>query len=171
VETTEGVRSAVHQVSLTYHNGVLSRIAAGGFNTSFTGEAIAVDLGARGVLFVLLRPDSLRNDSGPAWGTAIWSYPEHLKGVYLPATLDAINRHTGPADVPFNLLPLLVRFRDLSDPRSVERVDPEHLDATFGPGVRLTRATVEITSDPITTGMDFTHPERTVNQFAFKEGT
>ena len=50
-------------------------------------------------------------------------------------------------------LPLLVRFRDINDPKTVERVDPNDLAASFGPGVYLKRATVEITRDPVTTGI------------------
>ena len=33
-------------------------------------------------------------------------------------------------------------------------VDPEHMDKTFGPGVMITRASLEITKDPITTGIE-----------------
>jgi hypothetical protein len=40
-------------------------------------------------------------------------------------------------------LPLLVRFRDISDPKTVEKVDPANLAASFGAGVKLTRATIE----------------------------
>ena len=51
-------------------------------------------------------------------------------------------------------LPLLVRFRDINDPRTVERVDANDLAASFGPGVYLKRATIEITRDPVTTGIE-----------------
>lgn len=48
--------------------------------------------------------------------------------------------------MPLTSLPLLVRFRDLNDPLTVEKVDPLNLEASFGPGVKLTRATMEIVS-------------------------
>jgi hypothetical protein len=51
-------------------------------------------------------------------------------------------------------LPLLVRFRDINDAKTVERVKPGDLGASFGPGVYLKRATVEITKDPVTTGIE-----------------
>ncbi len=41
---------------------------------------------------------------------------------------------------------MMVRFRDLNDPKSVEKVDPEAI------GVR--RITVETTSDDVTTGIE-----------------
>ena len=50
--------------------------------------------------------------------------------------------------------PMLVTFGDLSDPTSVANVDPEHLAATFGEGVRLKRITVELTDDAVTTAIE-----------------
>lgn len=50
--------------------------------------------------------------------------------------------------------PMLVTFTDLSDPTSVAEVDPDDLAATFGKGVRLKRITVQITDDPVTTGIE-----------------
>jgi hypothetical protein len=51
-------------------------------------------------------------------------------------------------------LPLLVRFRDIDDPKTVERVEPGDLAASFGPGVYLERATIEITKDSISKGIE-----------------
>jgi hypothetical protein len=48
---------------------------------------------------------------------------------------------------------MLVRFRDLADPTSVERVEADNLAASFGPGVRLKRITVQTTRDAVTTGI------------------
>ncbi|MCA9468988.1 MAG: hypothetical protein KC643_26590, partial [Nitrospira sp.] len=41
---------------------------------------------------------------------------------------------------------------DLTDPKTVQKVDPENLAATFGPGVELKRITLEITDEPVTEG-------------------
>lgn len=38
-----------------------------------------------------------------------------------------------------------MRFRNPSDYRTLERVDPDNLSATFGIGVRLQKVTVQIT--------------------------
>jgi hypothetical protein len=48
---------------------------------------------------------------------------------------------------------MLVRFGDLRDPRSVEKVDPGNLAASFGPGFALRRITVQLTEDDVTTGI------------------
>jgi hypothetical protein len=36
----------------------------------------------------------------------------------------------------------------------VQRVDPANLAASFGPGIRLKRITVEVTDDDVTTGIE-----------------
>ena len=45
--------------------------------------------------------------------------------------------------------PMLVTFRDINDPRSVRKVDPDNLAATFGPGFRLGEITSEIIDEPV----------------------
>jgi hypothetical protein len=50
--------------------------------------------------------------------------------------------------------PVLVRFRDINDPRTLERVDPEGLSTSFGTGVRLARVTLQLTDDHVTTGIE-----------------
>ncbi len=74
---------------------------------------------------------------------------------------------TGTKALSFAELPILVRFRDINDPTSVERVDPDNLAASFGPGVTLVNASIEIVSSgfwpfralglsgtPVTTGIE-----------------
>ena len=58
--------------------------------------------------------------------------------------LSEISRLTGKVDLPLTSLPLLVRFRDLNDPMSVERVDPLDIAKSFGAGTKLVSATLEI---------------------------
>ena len=48
----------------------------------------------------------------------------------------------------------LVRFGDIKNPETVERVDRNDLAKSFGPGVSSKRATIEITDDPVTTGIE-----------------
>jgi hypothetical protein len=168
------------------------------------GEAFAVDLGERGTMFVLLSQDRVRAvwpwsqkhasaEAGRAalneyYGDGFQNLPPDRTGLH---TLQAfIREHAAIVDIALASLPMLVRFRDINDPTTVERVDPEHLDASFGPGVRLVRATVQITDEPVTTGIeklipwfrtqaghlsgqlfeDPDHPERNLTLGAFVEG-
>jgi len=49
--------------------------------------------------------------------------------------------------------PLLVRFRDIADPASVEEIDPANLAANFGPGISLKLITITVTDDAVTSGI------------------
>jgi len=128
------------------------------------GEAAVVDLRSRGILFALLNNDAVRPASA-AGGAIAWVAFQNLdrqarvdangdSTKSLAYFIDAMNRGKPKADVSIEALPLLVRFRDPNDPRTVERVDPNHLAQSLGPGATLARATVEITDDPLTTGIE-----------------
>jgi hypothetical protein len=129
----------------------------GGFGAIVKGEAVALDLGDRGTAFALLhgrKPHVAEDDSFPSY--VIFKAFENV----LPKTADGImqmrtlKQRKPKAEIPFQLLPLLVRFRDIDNPTSVEQVDPNNLSASFGHGVSLRRATIEITDDPVTTGIE-----------------
>jgi hypothetical protein len=139
---------------------------APGIETS-RGEAVVLDLGPRGTLFALLKADT---DSRSAPETIVlraFNFP----GGALPEPIDEglrqLQRLSGKRELPLTSLPLLVRFRDLNDPKTVERVDPLYLGKSFGGGAKLIRATLEIvpagiwpfnsygiTGEPITTGIE-----------------
>lgn len=53
-----------------------------------------------------------------------------------------------------------VAFRDISDLKSVEQVGPDNLAATFGPGVSLRRAKIEIVDEPVTRAIEKKLPWR-----------
>jgi hypothetical protein len=130
------------------------------WNVGVHGEAVVVDLGSRGLLFGLLT-GAARYDSGngkrfypsdPYW--IIMNFGVAERGGITPHSLDVLATRRDTIELPFSALPMLVRFRDVSDPMSVVQVEPRQLDASFGPGVRLVRATLAITNDPVTTGIE-----------------
>lgn len=129
------------------------------YSSSFRGEAVAVDMGSRGTLFLTLT-------------SSVRMFPENVfRRTGLFASLpkeeqsDRISLLNFLADqpgakaalecaAPYNgECPYFVRFRDISDPMSVEEVDPKNLAASFGPGVHLRRVSIEITDDDITKGI------------------
>lgn len=119
------------------------------YGSSARGEAVVVDFGDKGLLFALLKGDDMHSDASwivrTAFGIERGSPPN--------AELRELRALTGTTELQFSKLPMLVRFRDISDPKSVERVDPNNLAASFGRSVKLLSATIEITSDPVTTGI------------------
>jgi hypothetical protein len=131
------------------------------------GEAVVVDLGARGALFALLRAgDDIR--SAPE--TIILRAFDYPGGIFQGPPDEALrhfDRLSGKRELSLTSLPMLVRFRDLNDPKTVEQVDPLNIARNFGAGTKLVRATLEIVSagiwpfnrygmsgEPITTGIE-----------------
>ncbi len=134
---------------------------------SFKGEAVVLDLGSRGALFALLKEDT-DSRSGPEW---IVLRAFNFPGGSLPRPVEEgvkqVQRLSGKRELPLTSLPLLVRFRDLNDPKTAEGVDPLNVTKSFGAGAKLVRATLEIvpagiwplnslgiTGEPITRGVD-----------------
>ena len=62
-------------------------------------------------------------------------------------------RQQVPVPVADSALPDLVTFGDVTDPNSVMRVDPLNLEASFGAGVHWLSITIEVTNEPLTTGL------------------
>ena len=173
VETPEGLKtgSSVIEVN-TSVAGRNSIPVPGTVSHRVRGEAVTVDLGARGVLFALLRSDDNfdwaknvvyrvaskvprvrdaegRLDSDGDFEAQFAAMLEHREPIELPRTFP--NRgHL--KDQPAR--PMLVRLADIADPSTVQRVDPDDLAAGFGPGVKLRRITVQLTDDLVTTGIE-----------------
>lgn len=152
VQTPEGIRSgsSVIEVKLAEtgsHSWVTPE--ASGVRGHARGEAVAVELPGAKVLFALLRTE--RTSDGAVWfpfrAIKTPKFEGEYSGVRRARYMER-NKLAGallPRDYP-----MLVTFRDPTDPQTVERVDPDDLAATFGPGVTLRRITVQMTDDPVT---------------------
>lgn len=155
IETPEGEKSgsSVAKYIIDPNNGILAGLSPG-IHLGFRGEATMVDLGRRGILFCVTTSDSERNPNHPRNGSlaqsdfilALFTRPSQEDR--LPSYLDDLLRRHPKIQIPNVHLPLLVRFRDLTDPSSVERVNPDDLSASFGPGVRISRSEFEILPPP-----------------------
>jgi hypothetical protein len=132
----------------------------------YRGEAVALDLGSRGTLFALLTAGRDER-SGPEW---IVLRAFDFDGGSLPRPVELgveqVARLSGKRELSLDSLPKLVRFRDPSDLRTVEQVNPFNIGERFGAGTKLVRATLDIvatstpfsfsgmTGEPITTGIE-----------------
>lgn len=179
VDTPEGLKtgSSVIEVS-TAVTGKYSIPNPGKVEHRIRGEAVTVDLGKRGVMFALLRSEysvdwangvlmsvtkPVSRDEKKAAGLDSDHDPSFDIG--MQRTLALTGRHESPRYVD-NVLtradvrnkggklpsyyPMMVRFADLADPKSVEKVDSDDLAKSFGAGVKLRRITVERTDDRVT---------------------
>ena len=161
-ETPEGMKTGSSIVELDWGDqSAMSGFTQGvNWAVSAKGEAVTIDLGSHGLLFALLTADGTRKESvGEPRFVPVTFFRDYFPTGIEKASegirqLDALVRAHPKADIPLDTLPMLVRFGDLADPKSVARVDPNDLAASFGPGVKLVRATIEITDDPVTTGIE-----------------
>jgi hypothetical protein len=130
----------------------------------FRGEAVPIDLGARGMLFALL----VSPNGGDG---AVELGPEHIvdRLGLLKAwsqygddsrtmTWKGLARNGLRAELLSDEIPMLVRFKEIKDRMSVERIDPKNFAVALGPDVTFKRATFEITRDTVSTGIEKTLP-------------
>lgn len=150
VDTPEGIKtgSSVIQVGVSTQPQLTPETVN---SVGWQGEAVAVDLIGRGLLFILLSdPDSksspqslvyrmypFKHSNGNPGGETT---PE---GIAFYSSLFSTGEG-GKREVPIDALPMMVRFRDINDPKTVELVDPNDLVKRFGEGVRFKSATIEM---------------------------
>jgi hypothetical protein len=168
VETPQGLRTGSSVIAVD--NDMQTNMNGGGYllYQRARGEAVAVDLPGGRTLFALLRGA----DGEDSWaGTLLFELTPPPP--YRPADKEsyrtdrvrnaAANRKVivVPPMLPHRdklyaaaAYPLFVTFHNVCDPKTVVRVDPDNLVASFGPGVKIRRITVQITNDPMTTGIE-----------------
>ena len=153
VETPEGLKtgSAVRKVSASRDPVILQFLPSLVYgHASVKGEAVVVDLGERGVLFALLKGKD-NNDYG--YNIIFSEFPSGVRGGTTPEGIKFYSNLKAKKDLDFDKIPMLVRFRDINDPKTVELVDPNDLEKTFGKGVKLVSATLEMTDEGVTSGV------------------
>src|SRR4051812_5458154 len=155
VETPEGLKTGagVHEQIVGKSNVDVGDLSAKrGIRTR--GEAVAVDLPGGETLFALI-PDSQVAQAvlDPDWHNDWVESAQRIGSGRIPSgplpmtaakPADRFAKPTG--------FPALVRFRDTSDPKTVEDVDPANLATSFGPGFHLRRITLQRTDDAVTRG-------------------
>jgi hypothetical protein len=184
VDTPSGLKtgSAVREVKVMFNDGWINNMFQFGgrqTNASVRGEAVAVDIAPGKTLFALMngasgdadysahvpeiaRPDlfdhrEFTSDGQHADESKIYPYMRESKVIAELWPSPPLSKWRGQGTVAYPTMPvhpMLVRFRDVRDPMTVEAVDPDHLDASFGAGVKLRRITVQITDDPVTSGIE-----------------
>jgi hypothetical protein len=167
VDTPEGLKTGSSVIEVSSDRSPKWMPQGGGVSKTARGQAVAVDLPDGQTLFALLRSNNGNVDwpayaaytviEVPAPSTGQDDQAEFLtrakaaegKTLTLPRDHRIMIGGASP-----NNYPLLVTFTDIRDPKTVAKVDPDDLAASFGPGVKLRRITVQITDDPVTTGIE-----------------
>ena len=160
VETPEGLKTGSSVIQVEQALGGAAS-AGGQIYYRVRGEAVAVDLPGGRTLFALLRSD---NDI--EWSArVVQMLAPKIKGEPWKQSFDNVLLVKGSIEVPRmwpanvtlperSAYPMMVTFGDLADPTSVTEVDSDDLAATFGESFRVKRITVELTDDPVTTGIE-----------------
>ena len=160
LDTPEGVRSGFSVVEVDARDvsipgrGTMSRVK---------GEAVYVDLESDARPLVALIADISPRPTGFKWWSEGIPNTENLLRLYsAPAKSDEtlidrvgrLARMRGLIKLTASDLPDLVTFADINDPKSVLKVDPHNLPATLGRDIEWSHITIEVTNEPVTTGIE-----------------
>ena len=165
VQTPDGVKSAASVIEVKY--GYQRPFGGGdGRLKRAWGDALFFDLGAGKNLVLTLTSQASGREPGydeyspqgnPAYPSSnvfglplqvfkVLSWPANSRSRSACKTLHS--QPLGQAfDIPLNMLPTLLTFGDLADPYSITIVQPEDLQATFGPGYKMLRASLTPTDE------------------------
>ena len=161
LKTSSNVIEISYQImpdSLSFLGG-----AGGAFGGAMHGAAPTIDLGPSSQVFIidirplgsapnrercpLLRPNGVRLTMLPLVANG-------FPGEGLPSTmakyLARLQEKHGAVDVPIEILPMFVHFRDPSDPQTIEEIDPRALSTVLNRNVRLVAVRLELTQEAIT---------------------
>jgi hypothetical protein len=148
VETPEGLKTAsgvIEPQLITQPTILTDRRSHGGL----MGDAVFVDLGnGKNVTALLASGPSASNVDAPL-RLAIEAFEIPNCGEAF-CQWRAISRATGQRDLSVELVPTLVTFSDVNDPKSARVIEPGEFETVFEPGYRFKRAWIEMTDDPVT---------------------
>lgn len=146
-ETSQGMKagSSVYEVYADKRLALTSEEAE--ISDGLRGQALVVDL-PQGPVFALLKQDGnsglyLHRAVTVALSGRMFKGLDDL--IAMTGKLGGAFAGTARAELPRENWPMMVRFRDINDPASVEKVEPEAI------GIR--RIIVETTGDAVSTGI------------------
>ena len=151
--------SGVIEISYSLGTDIFEYAGPSGAYGVMHGNAITVDLGKDGLVFVINRragwPPGYRGKPS----ATLWDLPLVVSGLGGGLRKSSVMKRDVPAaqsllrtpvDVPAWAMPAMVRFRNIDDPRSVELLIASDLSESLGEGVHFDSATLELTDEPIT---------------------
>lgn len=161
VETPQGIRTGSSVIAVQGLRSLKGTEVLGGSGPRARGEAVAVDLPNGQTLFALLRSETDVDWAGsahirakPKKSDSFAMLDEYYGAVRSDRETYRIKRWVRFPREDQDNYPLLVTFKDIQNPASVVRVNPDDLTARFGPGYRLKAITVQGTDDAMTTGIE-----------------
>jgi hypothetical protein len=146
VDTPEGLKIGSAVRESTYETPPsLPAIGEDRGRITVKGEAVAVDLPNGQTLFALLSSATHDVDYAARIPDRMMALGKGRVITRQPVTIWPPAHPEG--------VPMLVRFVDIADPKTVEVIEPDALEKSFGPNYRLKRIEVQLTQEPITIGI------------------
>ena len=166
VNTPNGIRAGSSVIEVETWEGIgLPGPEAGGIRNRVRGEAVVVELPGQKRLFVLLdKADTLLLEAYDRYLPQELGDLEKLRKARSLNIVAAVPRYRAPKKLKLRRaamakreiskdrldnFPLFVDFQRRDDPMSVQRVDPDHLETTYGKGFSLKRVFLQTTNDNI----------------------
>jgi hypothetical protein len=161
VETPEGIKtgSAVRQGYSGVGIPALGVIGGGGYSGMSKGEAVAVDLGKRGVLFAVTQG---LDDYRIVYEAFPFHEPVSPEGVRYYRSLKNVKAVLTPKQYP-----QFVHFKDITDPKTVEQWCEAETCASYEKifvgrktidfkniGLKIKEVAIEMTEEPVTRAVD-----------------
>ena len=139
--------SSVQKLSCKSGGGILRDMDVA--NCYIDGEAVPVDVGTRGKIYIILLSSREDPKTGQLYlGTA----EEMLSDLRLNDSLHEKRKMFGSWQVEPSKYPAMITFKDSSDPQSVEMLNPSDLSARFGTDTKFKSLSVELTGNQPTKG-------------------
>jgi len=113
------------------------------------GEAVFVDLGGQRSLVALLKSGENATDGN----FPLRVVPAHFK-LDTDRQLASLPSLRGRWELPAQDLPTLATFSDANNSATLRVIRPDQLEQTFGPDVRWRGIVIEMTTDPVTHGLE-----------------
>ncbi|MAW89891.1 MAG: hypothetical protein CL575_06545 [Altererythrobacter sp.] len=153
VETPSGIRSGstVRQITLVTPPNFACSLGESRPVWRLKGEAVTVELPDGRLLFAISQGEHL----DPMQPTAQMSrlFDRYGRGAHKPISIWSNSRRLKASDYD-KFMPMLVTFGDVNDPSTARLVEPDELDAEFGPGFKLHRITINQTNERVSEGIE-----------------
>lgn len=161
VQTPKGIRSGSSVMEISAWNKKISMYGRTR-GRDFRGEAVPVTLPDGRILVALIVAE--REDYGEFSDIALGTLDPFYRNDWVESVERIANdtaprwsrvvapthKAWNPAVAPVSNYPLIVTMRDANSPASVAPVDPDDLEASFGPGYSIKAITFEVTDEPLT---------------------
>jgi hypothetical protein len=153
IEVDGKIHTGSSVIEITWHGGPeLGDV--GPYYPSIRGQAVLVDLGARGAVVAALVNGESYGPAADGALSAIWLASYAFGNKSTNKELPQLTQLAGNRHLSTDNMPRLIYFSDIANPKTAERILVSEIPKVLGQNARLVDATVEITRDPIVIDID-----------------